>query len=289
MTLRIGRVRVGPVVAVAALVLIVIAVAVFAPGLLATHPPDEVDPVRALRGPSGGAWFGTDQLGRDVYSRIVYGARPAVTIGVAVTVFAVVASSALAMIAVSFGRAADEIVMRITDVFLAFPGVLLALLVVAVLGPGSVNATVAIGLAFVPGFTRLIRGQALVIREADYVEAALICGQRRSLAYLRHVLPNALPPILVLATINVGTAMLAGSALSFLGLGPRPPAADWGTMLADGQQVMGSSWAMALFPGAALTLTVLAVNIVGKDLVRALGTGSPAGSLAEEKEFDVRV
>jgi peptide/nickel transport system permease protein len=252
--------------ALAAAVLLLVAVAALWPGLLATDPPNAVDPTQALLGPGPGHWFGTDQLGRDIYSRVVHGARPSLLLGLGATLVAVGAGAVLAMIAVVGGRVADEIVMRLTDVLLAFPGALLALLVVAVLGPGTGNATLAIGAAFAPGFARLVRGEALVVRESDYVRAATVLGYRRAEVYLRHVLPNALPPLLVLATLSVGTAVLAGSALSFLGLGPQPPSPEWGAMLSAGRDLLGSTWAIAVFPGAALTATVVCVNVVGRDL-----------------------
>ncbi|HEX2314404.1 MAG TPA: ABC transporter permease, partial [Thermomonospora sp.] len=204
----------------------------------------------------------------DIYSRVVYGARPSLGLGLGATAIAVSAGALLALVALVGGRIADEAVMRLTDVFLAFPGILLALLVVAVLGPGTVNATLAIGCAFAPGFTRLVRGEALVVQESDYVRAAVVLGYRRSRIQVRHVLPNALPPLLALATLTVGTAVLAGSSLSFLGLGPQPPSPEWGAMLADGRDFLGSAWALAVFPGAALTTTVVAVNVVGRDLRR---------------------
>jgi peptide/nickel transport system permease protein len=204
-------------------VLAVIVLAAVWPALLATHQPEAVSLTESLAGPGSRHWFGTDQLGRDIYSRVVYGARPSLIIGVGATAVAVGIGSALATIAAIGGRVADEIVMRLTDVFLSFPGILLALLVVAMLGPGTTNATLAIGCAFAPGFTRLVRGEALVVRESGYVQASVVLGYRWPAIYLRHVLPNALPPLLALGTLTVGTAVLAGSALSFLGLGPRAP------------------------------------------------------------------
>jgi peptide/nickel transport system permease protein len=257
---------VGPGVALAYLVMALIVMTALWPELFATHAPDAVNPIEALAGPGAHHWFGTDQLGRDVYSRIVYGARPSLTVGVGATLIALATGTVLAAVAVTGGRVADEIVMRFTDVFLAMPGVLLALLVVAVLGPGTTHATLALGCAFAPGFTRLVRGQALVVRDSDYVRAAVVLGYRRTTILVRHVLPNALSPLLVLATVNIGAAILAGSSLSFLGLGPQPPAPEWGGMLAGGRDFLGAAWAMAVFPGLALTATVIAVNVLGRDL-----------------------
>ncbi|MBT2212485.1 MULTISPECIES: ABC transporter permease [Actinomadura] len=258
----------GPGVCAAAAVLALIAVAVLWPDLLATHPPDQGGTVDVLAPPSLDHPFGTDQLGRDVYSRVVHGARPSLTIGLGATAIAVLAGSLLGMLAAAGGRIADELIMRVSDVFLAFPGLLLSLLVVAILGTGTVNATLAIGASLTPGFVRLARGQALVVRNSDYVRTAITLGQRRAAILRRHVLPNALPPLLVLAMINVGTAIIAGSSLSFLGLGPKPPTPEWGAMLSEGRDFLGIAWTIAVFPGLALTSTVLAVNVVGRWLQR---------------------
>jgi peptide/nickel transport system permease protein len=261
---RFGRVS----VLLAAAVFALVALAALWPELLATSAPNDVDPVNALAAPSAQHWFGTDQLGRDVYSRAVHGAGPSLVIGFGAVALALVVGALLGVFAASAGKAADEFVMRVTDIFLAFPGILLALVVVAVLGPGTANATLAIACSMAPGFVRLARGQALVIRESDYVRAAVVLGQGRTRIALRHVLPNALPPLLVFATINVATGVLVGSSLSFLGLGPRPPTAEWGAMLAESRDYLQVAWAMAVFPGVMLTVTVSAVTVLGRSLQR---------------------
>ncbi|MFE2410984.1 ABC transporter permease [Kitasatospora sp. NPDC059408] len=277
MTRRTAR-PLGPAAWAVLPLLALIALAALWPGLLEHQAPDAVNPVDALQGPGGAHWFGTDQLGRDIYSRVVAGARPSLLTGLGVTALALAGGSALALLGLVGGRVVDGIVMRITDVLFAFPGILLALLVVTVLGRGTAHATLAIGCAFVPGFTRLVRSQALVVREADYVRAAVVCGQRHLAVHLRHVLPNALPPLLVLATVNIGTAILSGASLSFLGLGPQPSDPEWGAMLAQSKDFLGTTWPLAVFPGAALTLTVLAVNVVGRDLQRRFEGRLPGGS-----------
>lgn len=261
--LRRRGLPVSPWVGTAAVVLLLFALAVLEPALFATHDPDAVDPARALLQPGSAHWFGTDQLGRDVYSRVVYGARPSLSIGLGATAIAVGAGSLLGVLAATSGRIVNELIMRVADVLLAFPGLLLALLVVAILGPGTGSATLAIGFSLTPGFIRLARAQALVVRDSDYVRAAVVLGQRRSTVQFRHVFPNALPPLLVLAMINVGTAVIAGSSLSFLGLGPRPPTPEWGAMLSQGRDFLQTAWAMAVFPGLAVTATVLSINVVG--------------------------
>jgi peptide/nickel transport system permease protein len=273
--LRPARWAVRPAVAVAWAVLALIAVAALWPGLLAGRAPDATDALNPLAHPGSAHWFGTDQLGQDVYSRVVHGARYSLAGGLGATAMAVLVGSLLGVLAATSGRAVDELVMRVTDILLAFPGLLLALLVVAVLGPGTVNSTLAISVSMVPGFVRLARGQALVIRDSDYVQAARVLGRSRTSVLLRHLLPNALPPLLVLATVGIGSAIIAGSSLSFLGLGPQPPAPEWGAMLAQGRDLLDISWAPAVFPGAAITLTVLAVNVVGRDLQRRF-EGRPA-------------
>jgi peptide/nickel transport system permease protein len=261
---------VSPGLVLALTVFVVILLAVFFPGLVAPHPPDAVNPIESFRPPGGGHLLGTDQLGRDVFSRVVHGARPSLMVGVGATVFATVVGTLLGLLATSAGRVVDEAVMRITDILLAFPGLLLALLVVTMAGRGTLTATVAIGMAFTPGFIRLARGQAMAVREADYVRAAMILGRGPVSILVRHVLPNAIPPLLVLATVNVGTGIITGSALSFLGLGPPPPAPEWGTMLAESRDFLDVAWVTAAGPGLAITVTVLTVNVLGTRLRRHL-------------------
>ncbi|GAA2535648.1 ABC transporter permease [Streptomyces koyangensis] len=265
----------GTVLAV--LVLAVVAVAALWPGLLATYPPDRVDPVAALQGPGGTHPLGTDQLGRDVLSRIVHGTRLTLVLGLGSVLISVVAGTVLGLVAVAGGRVLDEAVMRLTDILMAFPGLLLALLVVAVLGPGTTNAMIAIGAAAAPAFARLVRGQALVVRESGYVQAARVLGTSGSSVFLRHVVPNALPSVLVFATVHTGSAIIAGSSLSFLGLGPQAPASEWGAMLSEGRDYVDLSWGLGVFPGLAVTATVVAINVVGTRLRRRFEGRIPDG------------
>ncbi|MFF7654287.1 ABC transporter permease [Streptomyces sp. NPDC007983] len=265
---RVRRRRIGPGTAAAWVMLALVLLAAAWPAFLATHAPDTVSLGEPLAGPSRRHLLGTDVLGRDVYSRIVYGARWSVVIGLGSTAIALVAGGLLGMVAATAGRLVGEVVMRVTDVLLAFPGLLLALLVVAVLGPGTVNATVAIGCSAAPGFIRLARGQAAAIRDSSYVRAALMFGHRRATVYLRHLVPNALPPLLVFATVYAGAALIAGSSLSFLGLGPRAPTPEWGAMLAEGRTYVGSAWGLTVYPGVAVALTVICCHVVGRDLRR---------------------
>ncbi|MEU6924345.1 ABC transporter permease [Streptomyces sp. NPDC046631] len=252
--------------AVAAAVLVLLGVAVVFPGLLAPHPPNDTDVVSAFRPPGGGHPFGTDELGRDVLSRVVYGARPSLAIGLGATALGVLAGLAIGLLAATGPRVVDRALMRGLDVLLAFPELLLALLVVTVVGSGTANVLVAIGIAAVPTYARLVRGQALPVIGSPYAEAAVVLGVRRPVIVLRHVLPNVTGPLLVLATIGTGTAVISGSALSFLGLGTPPPAAEWGSMLSDGREFLATAWWTATFPGLAIVAVVLSVTVLGRSL-----------------------
>ncbi|MEU4173863.1 ABC transporter permease [Streptomyces sp. NPDC026589] len=258
----------GPGVTLAWAVLALLAVAALWPDLLDRRPPELVDVTQALRPPGATYWFGTDQLGRDIFSRVVHGTRLTLLLGLGSVTLALVLGSLLGALAAVGGRVLDEIVMRTTDVLLAFPGMLLALLVVAILGPGTGNALLAIALSTTPGFARLIRGEALAVRASGFVQAAVVLGRGRTAVLRDHVVPNALPPVLVLTTVSAGTAIIAGSSLSFLGLGPEAPATEWGAMLAEGRDLLDSAWALSVFPGLALTCCVVALNVVGADLRR---------------------
>lgn len=264
--LRTARAGIRPGVLLAAAVLFVMIVAALWPGLLAPQSADAVDPLATFAGPGPAHPLGTDQLGRDTLSRVIYGARPSLVIGLGATAVAFAGGCALGLLAAAGNRAADEIVMRVNDVLLAFPGLLLALLVVAVLGPGTGNAMLAVGCAMIPGFSRLTRAQALVIRNSGYVRSATTFGASRTSIFVRHVLPNAVPPVLALATVNIGTAMIAGSSLSFLGLGPKAPSPEWGSMLAEGRDYLAVSWSSAVVPGLAIALTVISAHVVGRRL-----------------------
>ncbi|GAA4881582.1 ABC transporter permease [Kitasatospora terrestris] len=258
---RLGG-RLGP--ALAAVLLGLLVLAALAPGLIAGASPLETDPVAALTPPGGAHWFGTDQLGRDLFARVVHGTRPSLLLGLGATALSVAGGAALGLAAALGGRAADQVLMRAADVLLALPPILLALLAVTVLGTGSVNVMIAIAIAFVPGYARIVRAETLVVRRSGYVEAAVVLGVPRPVLILRHVLPNAIGPMLVLATVGFGAALIAASGLSFLGLGPQPPSPEWGAMLSQGRSFLATAWWIGVFPGAAITLTALTVNTVGR-------------------------
>ncbi|MFB7718373.1 ABC transporter permease [Nocardia sp. NPDC056100] len=241
------------------------AIAVIAPHLLA-GPPEAIDPGIALQVPSGAHLFGTDWLGRDEYARVVYGARASLLVGIGSTLLATAAGTLWGLAAALGGPVADQIGMRVADVLLAFPTILMALLVVAVLGPGTGNVVLAITIALTPGFARLVRIRTHQVRRLAYVRAALDLGIPPWRVTVRHIVPNVLLPLSVLVVINIGTAIIVGSSLSFLGLGPDTATPEWGAMLAQSRNYLSAAWTLALFPGLAVTLTVMSISVAGRAL-----------------------
>ncbi|GAA3125610.1 ABC transporter permease [Streptosporangium carneum] len=250
------------------LFLVVAAVAALAPGLLSGTDPLAADPLHALAPPSAEHWFGTDHLGRDVLARIVHGAGHSLAIGAAAILFAAVAGTVLGALAGLSPRYLDEVFSRLFDILATFPELLLALLVISVTGPGTGNVILAIGLVQLPNYARVIRAQTFVVRRSGYVEQAVTFGLPRPVLILRHVLPNVLGPLPVIATIGMGTAIIATSGLSFLGLGPLPPSPEWGSMLAEARNYLRVAWWTVLFPGLAVTLSVVSLTLVGRHLQR---------------------
>lgn len=251
-----------------------LAVAVAAP-LLAPHSPAKGD-LTAIRpgfvpGPSAGHPLGLDLQGRDELSRLVYGARSSLLVGVVSVALGGLFGVLVGALAGAFGGWVDSLIMRVTDVMLAIPGLLLAIAVAALLGPSLASVMVAIGVAGVPVVARLLRGVMLSERERDYVLAARAIGVRRSTIVLRHVLPNSISPVLVTATLALGGAILDAAALAFLGLGPSDPATpEWGTMLAEGQAALQTSPQLVLLPGLAIVLAVLGFTLLGDSLREAM-------------------
>ncbi|GLW10912.1 ABC transporter permease [Microtetraspora sp. NBRC 13810] len=253
-----------PGVWLAALVLVLLVAAALAPHLFTGQDPLAVDSARTLQPPSAEHLLGTDENGRDVYSRIVFGTRTSLLLGFGAIAIALVGGGLLGVLAGLGNRFVEGLIMRLSDVGLAFPELLLALVVITVAGGGTWNALVAIGVANIPNYARVVRAQTLSIRRSTYVEAAHALGLSGPRVVLRHVLPNAVKPVLILATIGVGTALVAGSALSFLGLGTPPPEPEWGSMLSTARNFISRAWWYGVFPGAAITLTVISVTVVGR-------------------------
>jgi peptide/nickel transport system permease protein len=252
---------------VAALVFLafLVCVAIFAPQL-APHDPLGIDHLSILVPPSGTHWFGTDPLGRDILSRLVYGSRITVSIGVISMAIATTTGVLLGVTAGFLGGWVDSVIMRLTDILLAIPYILLALSIIAILGPDINNVIIAVGIAAVPQFVRVTRGSTLSVREDEYVTAARALGQTDPRILFRHVLPNIIAPIVVLSTLRVAAAVISAAALSFVGLGAQPPSPEWGAMLSDARAYMQEAWWFTAFPGMAIALTVLAVNVIGDAL-----------------------
>lgn len=248
----------------------VVVVAAVAPGIVAPYDPLSTDTSNVLAAPSPAHLLGTDEAGRDVLSRIVYGAQPALFLGIGATVIALGVGSLIGLAAGLGNRFLDAILMRLTDVSLAFPELLLALLIISIFGGGLVNTLLAIGIAGIPSYARLVRGQTLAIRNAGYIEAARGIGLSTTRVALSHVLPNAIRPVLVLATIGVGTATLAGAALTFLGLGVAPPTPEWGSMLSVSRNFLERAWWYGIFPGLTITALVVSTTTIGRTLQRRL-------------------
>ena len=257
--------RRGAAVLGAAILLLVAVLAVAGPSL-SRHDPLKMNPGEALSPPSAAHPFGTDQYGRDVWSRVVAGARLSLATGLGAVVIALTAGLGLGLVSGAAGGWTDLLAMRVVDVMMAFPSVLMALVVVAILGQGSTNVMVAVGVSLVPTFVRLIRGNVLVVREHAYVEAARALGCQPGRVTLRHILPNIIAPVIVLATIAIAWSIIIGASLSFLGLGPRPPRPEWGIDLSNGRNYLLRAWWISGGPGIAIMTTVVAVNLVGDSL-----------------------
>jgi peptide/nickel transport system permease protein len=251
-----------------AVALLIVLVALLAP-LLAPFPGDAgsaTNPVAALQAPSLHHLFGTDQVGRDVFSRVLYGARVSPLVAVFVLVIASVVGIPLGIVAGYFGGVADEIIMRITDIFLAFPSLLLSLAFAAVLPPSLTSLTIAIAITWWPWYTRLIRGQSASVAGRPYVESCRALGIPTWRILLRHVLPNSVTPLIVQVSLDFGGVILTASALSFLGLGAQDPTPDWGLMVAEGENYFTTQWWLVTYPGLAIMLTALAFNLLGDGL-----------------------
>ncbi|MCU1717075.1 ABC transporter permease [Pseudomonas sp. 5P_3.1_Bac2] len=248
----------------AAALLLFTLLAALLPSLLSHFDPYATLPAAKLIAPNAQHWFGTDELGRDLYTRVLYGARLSVSAALIAVGLALICGSAIGVLAGFIGGRLDALLMRLIDVLLALPGLLLALAIVAAIGFGTVPVAIAVGVGIIPGFARTIRAQVLRIKTLPYVEAARLGGASWPRTLLRHVLPNAWGPVAVLATLDIGVAIMATAALSFLGFGAAPPSAEWGTLIANGRHFLITAPWVSLLPGLYLALVVFSLNHIAR-------------------------
>jgi peptide/nickel transport system permease protein len=246
-------------------ILAILAFAVFAP-FIAPYDPAHIDTDNILAAPSAGHIFGTDTLGRDIFSRIIYGSRISLSIGFIAVGIAIMIGIAFGSIAGYYGGRVDSILMRFVDIMLCFPTFFLILAVIALLEPSIFNIMIVIGATSWMSVARLVRAEVLSLKERDYVTCARVMGASDTWIIFRHLIPNAIAPVLVSATLGIGGAILVESALSFLGIGVQPPTPSWGNILMDGKSTLGVAWWLTIFPGIFITLTVLAYNLLGEAL-----------------------
>jgi peptide/nickel transport system permease protein len=267
----------------AVIVVLILLLAVFGP-LLAPQNPDQVNLLAVLQPPSVNHWFGTDSLGRDIFSQVLAGARISIEVAVIILSLSVVFGTALGIMSGLAGGLVDEIIMRITDLFLAFPGFILAAAIAATLGPSLQHTVLALAVVFWPWYTRLIRGQVLSLREREFVLAARVARAGTMWIATRHLARNVLAILIVQVSLDVGYAILATSSLSFLGLGAQPPSPEWGALIASGRSYIQTAWWWTVFPGLALALTVLGFNLLGdglRDWIDPRLRGSLVGGVQE--------
>ncbi|RXI96728.1 ABC transporter permease [Anaerobacillus alkaliphilus] len=250
------------------ILLFFIVISVFAP-ILAPYPIDIMQMESRLQGPSSAHWLGTDEFGRDILSRIMYGGRVSLMMGLVAVSIAGTVGVILGVIS-GYYRKIDMYIMQLMDILLAFPSLLLAIAIIAVLGVGLTNAMIAVAIAVIPSYVRVVRGTVLSIREKEYIEAVKALGVKDFKIIVKHITPNFLSPVIVLSTLQFGTSILAAASLSFLGLGAQPPTPEWGAMAYVGKSFLLNAWWMSLFPGLAIMLVVLGFNLLGDGLRDAL-------------------
>lgn len=258
----------GAVIGATVLIFLVL-LALFA-DWIAPYDPLTMVPRDTQQPPSRIHLMGTDLLGRDILSRVIFGTRLSLLIGLASVCIGAVIGTIIGLGAGYYGGWLEAVTMRIMDAMLAFPGILLALSVIVGLGTGIVNVMIAVGVATIPGYARLVRGSVLSAKENVYVEAARVMGCPSTRIMFRHILPNVIAPVIVLSTLQFGVAILSAAGLSFLGLGAQPPTPEWGLMVSMGRTYLGKAWWMSTFPGLAITVAVIAINLMGDGLREAL-------------------
>mgnify|MGYP001390779914 CR=1 FL=1 len=251
------------------IIIVILLMAVFAKWMT-PFDPYAMETLNRLQSPNSEHWFGTDQFGRDIFSRMIYGARISLQVGIIAVGFSFVVGTLIGMVAGYKGGWVDHILSRVTDVLFAFPDILLALVIMAILGPSLNNLMLAIGIVYTPIFARIARGTVLNIKDSLYIEAAKSMGVNPFTILMRHILPNAMAPLIVQITLSFAFAILAEAALSFLGLGVSPDTPSWGIMLSEAKDWMELSWWTAVFPGIAITLAVFGFNVMGDGLRDAL-------------------
>nr|WP_235864606.1 nickel transporter permease [Ureibacillus acetophenoni] len=256
-------------IAGAIVVLTVFILAILAPWI-APYDPTHIEMSKKFQGPSAEHWLGTDDKGRDILSRLLYGSRISLTVGILSTLLGAIVGVVLGIVAGYYGKWIDSLIMRFCDVLLAFPGILLALAIISILGPSTANTIIAIAIFAVPTFARIVRGSTLGVKKLEYVDAIRAMGSRDSRIIFKHILPNITSPIIVQATLYIASAIITASALSFLGLGTQPPTPEWGTMLANGRSYLAQAPHITLFPGLVILLVVVGFNLFGDGLRDAL-------------------
>lgn len=266
----VRQMRRNPTAMLGLAVLVVLTFLALAAPWIAPYDPIKQNPLMSFQAPSGQHWLGTDQFGRDILTRLLYGARISLRIGLVAVGIAIAFGGLLGLVSGYYGGWIDQVISRFVDLLLAFPGILLALVIVSVIGPSLMNVMIAVGVAATPTYARVVRGSVLAARENVYVEAAQAVGASDRRVLVQHVLPNVLAPVIVLATLGVAGAILTGAALSFLGLGAAPPTPEWGAMLSEGRSYMRIAWWISTFPGLAIMVAVLATNLFGDGLRDAL-------------------
>lgn len=247
------------------IVIVILLAALFAP-MIATHSPTEVNLGSKLEAPSAEHFFGTDEVGRDIFSRIIYGTRISLRIGLLVVLIAFPIGTILGAIAGYAGGRIDQVIMRITDVFLSFPGIILAMSIAAALGPSIENVMLALAATWWPWYTRIVRSSVLSIKHSEFIEASRALGANPFRILFKEIIPNSIAPATIQASLDLGFVILSAAGLSFIGLGAQPPSPEWGAMLSNSREILREAWWAATFPGVAILLTVLGFNLLGDGL-----------------------